>query len=58
MIAIWSLALCGCIWVLAWHLGTQAAIAGALVMTLAIFGVLAIYLILSRFQDRPGSSAR
>lgn len=58
MIAIWSLALCGSIWVLAWHLGTQAAIAGALVITLVMVGLLAIYLILSRFQDRPGSSAR
>lgn len=48
MIAIWSLALCGCIWVLAWHLGTQAAIAGALVMTLTLVGVLAINWILDR----------
>lgn len=51
MIAIWSLALCGCIWVLAWHLGTQAAIAGAVVMTLVMAGVLAIYLFLDAPQD-------
>ena len=58
MIAIWSLALCTCLWIVALNLGSQAAIAGALVMTLTLAGVLAIYLILLRSQDRPSGSDR
>lgn len=52
MIAIWSLALCGSIWVLAWHLGTQAAVASALVMTLTLAGVLGIYWVLMLSKER------
>lgn len=50
MIAIWSLALCACLWIVAWELDTQAAIAGAVIITLAILGVLAIYWVLNRAQ--------
>ncbi|WP_162050283.1 hypothetical protein [Fluviibacter phosphoraccumulans] len=39
-------------WILALYLGSQAAIAGAVVMTLACLGVLVIYSILVRSQDR------
>lgn len=48
MIVVCATALCACVWIVAWYLGTQAVIAGALVMTLTLVGVLAINWILDR----------
>lgn len=51
VIVIWVSALCASTWIVAWHLGSHAAIAGAVVMTLVMAGVLAIYLFLDAPQD-------
>lgn len=48
MIAIWIFGLLGSSWIVAWYLGTQAAIAGAVVVTLSCAGVAIIYLIIDR----------
>ena len=37
-------------WILAWHIGTQAAIAGAVVMTVAAVGILVIYFTLKNHR--------
>lgn len=49
---VWSVAVIGATWILAWHVGTHAAILGAVVMTFAALGMLIIYSILARTQDR------
>lgn len=52
MISLWAFALCASTWVMALHFGSQAAIASAVVLTIVMVGVLAIYLILFRSSDR------
>jgi len=42
-------------WIMAGYIGTQAAIAGAVVMTVAAVGVLVIHLILIWLTVEPGS---
>lgn len=39
------------VWIIAWFIATQAAIAGAVIMTLVCIGVLAIYSILLLARD-------
>lgn len=48
VITIWAFSVCASVWILAWYLGTQTAILGAVVMTLACVGVAIIYLIIER----------
>ena len=43
VILIWATALCASTWIVAGYLGTQAAIAGAVVMTLTLAGVVVVY---------------
>ncbi|MEN9902797.1 MAG: hypothetical protein RL651_1461 [Pseudomonadota bacterium] len=52
LIFIWASTLSACVWIVAWQLDTQAAIAGAIVITLACLGVLTINSMLARTQDR------
>lgn len=58
LVLLWGVATIGMTWTLAWHIGSQAAIAGSIVMTVAVVGVLTIYSILVRSNGRPSSSAR
>lgn len=51
-ITIWASALCASIYIVAWHIGTQAAIAGAVVMTFAVLGALGIYWVLMLSKER------
>lgn len=50
---LWICSTVGATWILAWHLGTQAAIAGAIVMTFAVLGVLIIFWALNRSKNKP-----
>lgn len=50
LLLLLGVAILGSTWIFAWHIGSQAAIAGAIVMTFAILGVLAIYWGLNRAQ--------
>lgn len=52
-ILLWGGTTIAATWIIAWRIGTQAATAGAILMTLAALGVLVIYSILVRSQDRP-----
>ena len=58
LIILWGVAVLGSTWIIAWHISTQAAIAGAAVMTFAVLGVLAVYSILRMTEDRPGRTDR
>lgn len=51
MIVVCATALCASTWIIALHFGSQVAIAGAVVMTLVMVGVLAIYSILLLARD-------
>lgn len=50
LIFIWSFATLAATWILALFIDSQAALAGAIVMTVAVLGVLAIYWVLSWTQ--------
>lgn len=50
IVLLWAVATIGATWILALFSDSQAAIAGAIVMTFAVLGVLAIYWLLNRAQ--------
>lgn len=58
MVVVSSTAVIATTWILACFIGTQAAIAGAIVMTVACVGAVGIYLILRMTEDRPSRSDR
>lgn len=53
LLLLWGVVVIGATWILAWHLGTQAAIAGAIVITVAVLGVLIIFWALNRSKNKP-----
>lgn len=55
---LWGVAIIGATWIIAFFIDSQAAIAGAVVMTFAMLGVLSIYSILRMNEDRSNSSDR
>lgn len=50
LLLLWGVVVIGANWILALFSDSQAAIAGAIVMTFAVLGVLAIYWLLNRAQ--------
>jgi hypothetical protein len=50
LLHLWGVATLGATWIIAYFIGTQAAMAGAVVMTFALLGVAIIYWILERPQ--------
>lgn len=49
-ILLWGGTTIAATWILACFIGTQAAIAGAILMTFAVLGALTIYWVLNRAQ--------
>lgn len=52
LVLLWGCSTILATWILAWHLGTHAAIGGSVVMTVAVLVVMAVYWILDRVQSR------
>lgn len=52
MVVVSMFAVIATTWIIAWHIGSQAAIAGAVVMTIVLLGVLVIYLSLNSHHRR------
>ncbi len=50
MISVWIFGLCGAIWIVAGFVGTQAAIAGVILMTVLFGAVVAINYILVKLD--------
>lgn len=51
-ILLWGGTTIAATWIIAWRIGTQAAIAGAVTMTIVLLGVLVIYLTLTSHHRR------
>lgn len=51
LVLLWCVATLGATWIIAYFIGTQAAIAGTIVMTVAAIGVVIIFWGLERFDN-------